>query len=686
VTIPSTPSEISYAGDGVSVAFAIPFAFDTSADLKVIITDADGEPTVITTGFSVSGGSGSTGTLTLDAALPLNETLTILDDPELTQPVDYTDNDAFPAETHERALDRTVRQVKRLHERVDRSIRVADGDLADGDNLVLPIAATRQGKYLAFDAEGQPVASDGTGGGDESLRTDLAATDTGSEGARLVGAKYVADGATPLNLQSYIDDDGAYKLMGFVPQSLKAAIRARTGVVDLSQYFEIAKDALVSEQICGHLKLSVGRFLLETGITLDSDRIGLVGQGQRATLIQYEPSANGTAIALRTGSAQMEQPCLRGFTLFSSDPTYTKVGIDIADASNAVVENIEVAGSVLAGATLYWSGADSIGIRTRGREFGMFRNIYSVADRPFVIAQNPNKTGLMVIDIDHYDFHNFYLIANGNPCVEIESGVNLTHVAFAGRQAWVKGTNGLRWVDTAASINSNFLRISGMRTEQGEDASAYSIHIEHNDALRFLGLDDFRLDPNRNGIYLRNVTDIEGYVGAYEGASGRTAIDIDATVKRIGFRKVYWAPNSSANIAGQRVLSQSPREQSAAPLPHDINLIDSANSDRTNVTGVPMMGAPITLADDESTIVGPTTGAAGYLFIQSVSEDFGAIYYLTGDTGTVFEINDFASGFVGTDTDGSYCVFVNGDGNFVIRNRRGSPQTIRWLLIGSHEG
>lgn len=152
MTIPSTASELPYAGDGVSVDFPITFIFDTSADLKVVTTDPDGNTTVLTSGFSVVGGGGAGGTLTLDDPLASGYTLTIIDDPERTQPVDYANNDSFPAETHEGALDRTVRQVKRLYQIVQRCIRVADGDPAAGDGMELDSVEVRKGKYLFFNA------------------------------------------------------------------------------------------------------------------------------------------------------------------------------------------------------------------------------------------------------------------------------------------------------------------------------------------------------------------------------------------------------------------------------------------------------------------------------------------------------------------------------------------------------
>lgn len=150
MTIPATESEISYAGDGVTLAFDIPFPFDTASDLKVISTDADGNPTELTSGFSVSGGNGSTGTLTFLVAPSASVDITILDDVELTQTHDYTDNDPFPAESHETALDRGVRISKRLYQLIRRSIRTRDGDPIT--DMELGSVDNRKGKYLFFNA------------------------------------------------------------------------------------------------------------------------------------------------------------------------------------------------------------------------------------------------------------------------------------------------------------------------------------------------------------------------------------------------------------------------------------------------------------------------------------------------------------------------------------------------------
>lgn len=152
MTITSIATQIDYTGNGITVAFAIPFPFDTSADIKVTQDGA-----AITTGFTITGGGGSAGTCTFDTAPASGVLITLLDNPELIQDHDYTRNDAFPAESHEQALDRLTRITKRLNNRINQGLRLADGVDVDSADLELSPLSNWASKYLAFDANGKPT-------------------------------------------------------------------------------------------------------------------------------------------------------------------------------------------------------------------------------------------------------------------------------------------------------------------------------------------------------------------------------------------------------------------------------------------------------------------------------------------------------------------------------------------------
>lgn len=131
MTVSTTSSRVTYAGNGVTTNFAVPFYFLVAADLVVIKTASDGSqtPLVLNTDYTVSGaGVISGGSVTLAVAPATGYTVVIYRDPAVTQTTDYQPNDPFPAETHERALDKLTMITQRLKDLVSRSFRLSDGD------------------------------------------------------------------------------------------------------------------------------------------------------------------------------------------------------------------------------------------------------------------------------------------------------------------------------------------------------------------------------------------------------------------------------------------------------------------------------------------------------------------------------------------------------------------------------
>lgn len=159
MTISTTTSRVDYAGNGVTTAFAVPFAFFGASELTVLERSAAGVETTkaLTTDYTVSGGNGSTGTVTAVVAPASGVQWTILRSTARTQLTDYVSNDAFPAETHERALDRLQAQVQEVERDAARSLVVPATD--SGGSLTIPTSTERASKYLAFDASGNPIAS-----------------------------------------------------------------------------------------------------------------------------------------------------------------------------------------------------------------------------------------------------------------------------------------------------------------------------------------------------------------------------------------------------------------------------------------------------------------------------------------------------------------------------------------------
>ncbi|WP_374656108.1 hypothetical protein [Dongia sp.] len=124
MTISTTIARVTYAGDGSTLSFAVPFSFFGADEIDVIERSLEsGAETlkVLATDYTVAGGGGATGTVTAVAPPGAARSWTISRRTHRTQTIDYTPNDPFPAETHERALDRLTALVQELDDKLGRA-------------------------------------------------------------------------------------------------------------------------------------------------------------------------------------------------------------------------------------------------------------------------------------------------------------------------------------------------------------------------------------------------------------------------------------------------------------------------------------------------------------------------------------------------------------------------------------
>ena len=154
----STNDPVRYNGNAVTVAFTTPI-FHVEADLKVYVDDV---LQTLTTHYTVTGGSGSTGTVTFVTAPPSGtDNVIIVVDPLTTQTLDLAENDINPAEDRETQFDKLALLIQRLIYLKGRSLVQSDLDNTDSA-LTLPLEADRASNFLAFDSDGDPIASAGT--------------------------------------------------------------------------------------------------------------------------------------------------------------------------------------------------------------------------------------------------------------------------------------------------------------------------------------------------------------------------------------------------------------------------------------------------------------------------------------------------------------------------------------------
>lgn len=151
----TTANRISYTGSGTTGPFSFPYYFLEDNDLTVIkVTIATGAESTLalTTDYTVSGaGEAAGGSVTLVASLSSAYRLVILRDPDVLQGTAYPRNDPFPSATHERVVDKLTMLVQRLKDRMDRSVRLSDGDTS---GISVELSGLDAGEVIRVNAAG----------------------------------------------------------------------------------------------------------------------------------------------------------------------------------------------------------------------------------------------------------------------------------------------------------------------------------------------------------------------------------------------------------------------------------------------------------------------------------------------------------------------------------------------------
>jgi len=165
MTVTTTTTKVSYTGDGSTVAFAVSYPFQgtgSSAEITVVErTIATGVEVTKTnvTHYAVTGGDGSTGTVTAVTAPTSAVQWHIRRNTTQTQTTDYVTNDPFPADTHEGALDRLMMALIELQEELDRAAKFPETYTGGADPaLPEPVA----GAHVVFNADGDGFTTSAT--------------------------------------------------------------------------------------------------------------------------------------------------------------------------------------------------------------------------------------------------------------------------------------------------------------------------------------------------------------------------------------------------------------------------------------------------------------------------------------------------------------------------------------------
>lgn len=141
------------------------FTFNILADAD-IVAYKNTTLLTLTTDYTITTNVNGTGSITLTGsgngtALVSSDVLTIIGGRELSRTTDFVTAGDLLASSLNEQLDSQVIMAQQLDEKMTRALKVNPGD--EFNSLELPLKSSRLNKYLAFDSNGDPIATAGTG-------------------------------------------------------------------------------------------------------------------------------------------------------------------------------------------------------------------------------------------------------------------------------------------------------------------------------------------------------------------------------------------------------------------------------------------------------------------------------------------------------------------------------------------
>ena len=184
MTVSSSLSTQTFNCNGSTTVFTCPFrVLEASELVGYLITIATNESTPLVNGtdFAATGvgaaNAVATTTLTYSSAYQVNFRRRT----QRLQSTDYRDNDPFPAESHENALDRLTHIAQENDTDISRALLAPEPETG----ITLPAADVRAGLLLGFGASGEPVVVAPASGSAAALALDLASTANGDGASRV---------------------------------------------------------------------------------------------------------------------------------------------------------------------------------------------------------------------------------------------------------------------------------------------------------------------------------------------------------------------------------------------------------------------------------------------------------------------------------------------------------------------
>jgi len=156
MTVSSSVNKVTYSGNSATLVFPVNYYFLENSHLQVILVFNNVETIqTLTSQYTVTGaGNPAGGSVTMVAAPPTGTQLIIVRNVPATQETDYLANDPFPAESHERALDKLTMLVQQNTTEIDRALKIPLSSLITTST---EIPAPQANKLLAWNSTANAI-------------------------------------------------------------------------------------------------------------------------------------------------------------------------------------------------------------------------------------------------------------------------------------------------------------------------------------------------------------------------------------------------------------------------------------------------------------------------------------------------------------------------------------------------
>jgi hypothetical protein len=247
-SITAVTRRVVYTGSAGVGPYAFSFPVLTQTDLAVY---KNATKLTLTTDYTVSiSGVNGTGSITLVSAATGSDRITIIGARTIERTTDFVTAGDLKASSLNEQLDSQIIMIQQLAEENKRTLKAPQYDPAaveDGGtvNMVLPVAASRAGKTLAFDSSGNPVVGEDIGNWRGNWAAGTAYTvrdlvkDASNANVYRANTAHTSSGTTPISSNA---DVGKWDLVVDAASAAASAAAAAASASDSAASAILAND------------------------------------------------------------------------------------------------------------------------------------------------------------------------------------------------------------------------------------------------------------------------------------------------------------------------------------------------------------------------------------------------------------------------------------------------------------